>query len=276
MTEQHMLEPALSDQEFDDVALVEGAIALNLLIKPNINETWIAMTLENMLEELEQVLVHETDPQQKFAVFLRHFYHDFGFQGDADTFFASDNAFIDKVLERRKGIPVSLGAILLYLGERLGFPLQGVLFPTQFVLKLTWYGEKPLYINPFNGEYVSKSILRAWLIGQEGPTAKLKEADLKAADNSAVLGRWLAVLKGALLREEQYALALKCTDVALSFEPDDPYEVRDRGYIYQQLQCNQLAADDYQYFIDQCPRDPAAQLLKLQVNLLNSQTVTVH
>ena len=99
---------------------------------------------------------------------------------------------------------------------------------------------------------------------------------LKSVDNPTVIGRWLALLKSALLREERYTLALKCTDLALTFVPDDPYEIRDRGFIYQQLDCHQVALTDYQYFIDQCPDDPAAELLKNQVNAMSETQVTLH
>jgi regulator of sirC expression with transglutaminase-like and TPR domain len=64
--------------------------------------------------------------------------------------------------------------------------------------------------------------------------------------------------------------------LALTFVPDDPYEIRDRGFIYQQLDCHQIALSDYQYFIAHCPNDPAAELLKNQVNALSFEAITLH
>jgi regulator of sirC expression with transglutaminase-like and TPR domain len=151
-----------------------------------------------------------------------------------------------------------------------------VTFPTQFIIKLTWHGEKPLYVNPFDGEYISLHILTAWLKGQEGQLARVKSTHLDAADNPTVIGRWLALLKSSLLREERYTLALQCSNLALTFVPDDPYEIRDRGYIYQQLDCHQVATLDFQYFVDQCPDDPAAELLKNQINMMSETAVVVH
>lgn len=271
-----MTDLELFEQEIDECSLVEGALALNALIFPETDKPWVLHTLNTMFEELEHALVHESDEKQKFESFLRFFYHDWNFSGDSEQFFDSSNTQVERVLKRRKGIPVSLGALLLYFGERLGFPVVGVNFPSQFIVKVNWPQESPLYINPFNGEYVSKSILRAWLIGHEGPLAKLKPQDLAACDNPSVLGRWLAVIKGALLREDNFAQALVCTDIALSFVPDDPYEIRDRGFIYQQLDCQQLAVEDFQFFIDNCPEDPSSEMLKIQVNALSGHQVTLH
>lgn len=266
----------LFDEDFDVMELVEGALALNKAINPQTQVHWAEAELNRLVQEAELALVHEVNEKQRFESLLRLFYHQWGYQGDRDSYFHSENGFVDKVLETRKGIPVSLGAILLFIARKLGFPLTGVTFPTQFLLKLEWYGDKPLYINPFNGEYVSEHTLGAWLIGHKGPLAKLESKHLLETDNPTVIGRWLALLKSALLREERYTLALKCTDLALTFVPDDPYEIRDRGFIYQQLDCHQVALSDYQYFIDQCPDDPAAELLKNQVNAMSETQVTLH
>ena len=61
----------------------------------------------------------------------------------------------------------------------------------------------------------------------------------KEAKNSDVLMKWIAVLKSTFLREERYLDALKFINIALTLEPEDAFEVRDRGYIYQQLDCTQ-------------------------------------
>ncbi len=266
----------LFDEDFDAMELVEGALALNKAVNPETQVSWSEAELARLLSEAELALAQESQPQQRFSAFLALFYQQWGFEGDRNAYYDSANAFIDKVLQRRKGIPVSLGALLLYFGRKLGFPLEGVTFPTQFLVKLDWEGEKPVYINPYDGEYVSQHTLHAWLIGHSGPLAKLKAEHLETADNPTVIGRWLALLKSALLREERYTLALRCTDLALTFVPDDPYEIRDRGFIYQQLDCHQVALSDFQYFIDQCPDDPASELLRNQVSVLSENSVTLH
>ncbi|OIQ25543.1 SirB1 family protein [uncultured Vibrio sp.] len=266
----------LFDEDFDSMELAEGALMLNKAVDPKTEKKWAENELERLFMEAELALCHEVDEKLKFDAFLRLFYQEWGFQGDKEAYFNSNNAFIDKVLERRKGIPVSLGALILYLGRKLGFPIEGVTFPTQFILKLTWCGEKPLFVNPFDGEYVSLHTLTSWLKGQEGQLAKVKSKHLDAADNPTVIGRWLALLKSSLLREERYTLALQCSNLALTFVPDDPYEIRDRGYIYQQLDCHQIASTDFQYFVDQCPDDPAAELLKNQISAMSETAVVVH
>ncbi|CAM2904457.1 SirB1 family protein [Vibrio rarus] len=260
----------------DDLELVEGALRLSTKVDPTVNATWVELQLEKMLDEAELVLSKEVDEKARFDALLRLFYQEWGFQGDDETYFSSENAFIEKVLQRKKGIPVSLGALLLFFARKLGFPMHGISFPTQFLLVVKWPEALPEYINPFNGEYVAKHTLSSWLKGLEGNAAVLKTEHLSVADTSTVIGRWLAVLKGALMREEHYTKALACSNIALSLVPEDPYEIRDRGFIYQQLDCFQIARQDYQYFIDNCPEDPAAEMLKLQLKAINEEPVVLH
>lgn len=264
------------DEDFDELALVEGALILNQAVDSDTQVDWAKLELARLADELELELVNERDDKQRLDAFLRMFYHEWQFKGDAAAYYRSENAFIDKVLESRKGVPVSLGALLLYFGHKLNLPLVGVTFPTQFVIKVDWQDADAQFINPFDGEFVSRHTLGAWLIGADGPLVRLKSEHLENADHPTIIGRWLALLKSTLLAEEQYVMALKCTDLALSFMPDDPYEIRDRGFIYQQLDCPNVAISDYEYFIEHCPEDPAAELLKGQVNAMNQNRVVLH
>lgn len=111
----------LFDEDFDAMELVDGALALNKAINPDTRVDWARIELKRLLDDAELTLVNERDEKQRFESFLRLFYFEWGFSGDREAYYESHNAFIDKVLERRKGIPVSLGALLLYFGRQLGF-----------------------------------------------------------------------------------------------------------------------------------------------------------
>ncbi|MGX9417195.1 SirB1 family protein [Vibrio sp. WJH972] len=266
----------LFDEDFDAMELVDGALILNHAVDPETDVEWSKRELDRLLAEAEQELAHETHTQSRVDAFLRLFYHQWKFHGDQDAFFHSSNGFIDKVLEEKRGIPLSLGSLLLFFGRNLGLPFSPVMFPTQFLVRVDCADQPPMFINPFSGEYVSKHTLQAWLTGHKGPLTKLKNEDTQIADHPTIIGRWLALLKSSLLREERFLLALRCTDIALSFVPYDPHEIRDRGYIYQQLECHHVALTDYRYFVENCPDDPGAELLKNQISVLSNSQVTLH
>ncbi|KLV04692.1 MULTISPECIES: SirB1 family protein [Photobacterium] len=266
-----------TEQELAHMPLVEGAIEVTAAVDPSFPAGWVKVQLDRLAQEAEEALLDEPNASLRLDGLIRLFYREWGFRGDHEQYFSSDNVFLDKVLERRKGIPVSLGAIFLYLADKLELPVRGVGFPTQFVLKVEWYDAEPQFINPFDGEYLSKRVMGAWLKGHRGPFSELRSEYFNTAETIDILARWLTVMKSALLREGLFTEALRCSDVVLdAFRPGDPHEIRDRGYIYQQLECSHAAAMDYEYFIEQCPEDPAAELLKLQVAELHKEPLTLH
>lgn len=265
-----------TDEELEQMALVEGALEITAAADPAFPAGWVRLQLKKLAQEAEHALMDELNPHLRLEGLIRLFYREWGFQGDHQQYFSSDNVYLDKVLERKKGIPVSLGAIFLYLARHLELPVSSVGFPTQYMLKVDWYDGEQQFINPFDGEFVSQRTMAAWLKGHRGPFTELSCEDLEVAENTDILARWLTVMKSALLREENFADALRCSDLLLEFRPGDPHETRDRGYIYQQLDCSHVAAMDFEYFIEQCPEDPAAELLKMQVKALIEEPLTLH
>ncbi|MBD1568268.1 MULTISPECIES: SirB1 family protein [Aliivibrio] len=265
----------LCDENLDDRTLAEGALELNLAINPDTEIHWAKHKLQQMCQEAEQVLVHEPNDELRLERLIQLFYVEWGYCGDVNTYFNSENAFIEHVLKEKKGIPVTLGAVFLYLCQYMGFPVSAINFPTQLVLQIEWPNKKTQYFNPFDGQYLSQHLMTAWLIGYGGPLATIQPSHLEKVDNSTLLGRLLAVIKTACIREKNFSFALKCSDLALTMVPDDPFEIRDRGLIYQQLHCNDAAKNDLEYFIEQCPNDPSVLLMKEQVQLLLEQHPTV-
>lgn len=122
------------DEDFDNMSLAEGALALNEAIDPSTDVLWAKQELDRLAHEAEQALSVEVDEYQRFDALLRLFYQQWQFKEDVDNYYSSQNGFVDRVLKRRKGVPVSLGVIFIYLANRLNLPVSGVVFPTQFIV----------------------------------------------------------------------------------------------------------------------------------------------
>ena len=115
-----------------------------------------------------------------------------------------------------------------------------------------------------------------WLKGNIGPTAELFNEDLDEADNAEVIRKLLDTLKSALMEERQMELALGASQTLLQFNPEDPYEIRDRGLIYAQLECEHIALSDLNYFVEQCPEDPISEIIRAQINTIAHKQITLH
>jgi regulator of sirC expression with transglutaminase-like and TPR domain len=200
-------------------------------------------------------------------------YQQQGFKGDWQTFFEVDNALISKVLARRKGIPISLGVLLLDLLKACDFDARGICFPSGFLIRIN-LADEVLYLDPFTGELPTWDDLELKVRGQLGNHARLTSEMLKPDDNKTIIKRLINVLKAAYIQADVLALALLCSDILLRIDPDDAYEVRDRGFIFQQLDCYKLASSDFEFFIEQFPEDPIAGLLKQQIKQMDFEKHT--
>ncbi|ALP39551.1 SirB1 family protein [Aeromonas schubertii] len=214
-------------------------------------------------------------PEARRPALLALLYDELGFHGDWQDYFNSENCDLCAVLHRRCGIPVSLGIVLIQLGRTLGLKVEGLCFPGHFLVCFD-EGDSQVYVDPFNGEELSLHGVELLLRGALGNFATLSGQYLMPASQWEILERLLNVSKAALLREGRMNEALRCCELLLRMKPGDPLETRDRGFIYEQLDCPQFAAGDFEYFIEQCPDDPVADLLKAQLKALDLTPKTLH
>lgn len=213
--------------------------------------------------------------KNKLSALLEHVYQDQGYQGDWQTFFKVANTHMSQVLHRRKGIPMTLGIVLLEFLEHTGFNAQGICFPSGFIIQVNCEN-KVIYIDPFLGEFQTWAQLEVKVRGHLGNHAKLTLDMLKVDTHKVVIKRLLNIMKAAYLQESSFELALLCCDILLRIDPQDVYERRDRGFLFQQLDCVNLAVHDFEFFIKKFPEDPMVSTLKKQIIEMNFNKPVIH
>lgn len=255
--------------------LYEEMIRLNQLVDENLTKPQI-FGLMSALTKKAKYAVNGTTEGERIDQLLAFLYQDQGFKCHPEEYFYTDNLLLQKVLRNRRGMPVSLGAVLLYLASVLDLPLYPVNFPTQFVVRAEFINEQgrkeTRFINPWDGSPLSFERMGKWIEGELGFGAELHRQYLSVANQEDLLERLESVFKMALTREGKYPEALRLIEYRLMFEPEDPYEIRDRGMVLASMDCFQAAYDDLSYFIDQCPDDPSAKMLKLEMVGLEKQS----
>jgi regulator of sirC expression with transglutaminase-like and TPR domain len=181
-----------------------------------------------------------------------------GFEGNREQYGDTRNSFLNEVLERRLGIPITLSVVYIEVGRHAGLNLYGVSFPSHFLVKaVDERGE--LIIDPFNrGAIVSIDDLRGRLKQIYGRPVQLHPAMLKAASTRQVLARILRNLKAIYLSGADWPRALGALDRILMLEPRSFEEILERATLYERLECFSAALDDFQSFLTQAPEHPAA------------------
>jgi regulator of sirC expression with transglutaminase-like and TPR domain len=267
---------SLADFEFNKVPLCDGMVQISEIIRDDFNAQYVYDELEN-LASMAREEISEARPQEwQLEKLISLFYGEWGFGDKRGVYRLSDALWLDQVLKQRQGSAVSLGAIFLWVAHRLDIPLVPVIFPTQMILRGEWLDGEMWLINPFNGETLNEHTLDVWLKGNISPVAELFNEDLDEADNAEVIRKLLDTLKSALMEERQMELALRASEVLLQFNPEDPYEIRERGLIYVQLECDHVALNDLSYFVEQCPEDPISEMIRAQINSIAHKPITLH
>jgi regulator of sirC expression with transglutaminase-like and TPR domain len=123
----------------------------------------------------------------------RHLFDDLGFQGDVDEYSHPRNSLLDSVLERRRGIPITLSVVLLEVARRLQVPLDGVGLPGHFLVRDRV--DADLFVDPFWRVQLDRSGVEKVFHALHGPNAKLEEKFLDPVGNRAILARMLTNLR---------------------------------------------------------------------------------
>lgn len=270
MFEKKLVQPL--KQAISNRDMLTASMLLASRFAPNMNVSSYLAKIDSFLEDVNAKIKPQGDEEERFYQLLNYFYTSLAFSGSDRDYFASRYSLLNQVVDYRTGIPVSLAVLFCHLAKKLGFKVDGVNFPGHFLIRYQISEHRVLFFNPLDGKQFDWQDLENMYFGivNDGDEESMPEEVLQAATVEQVVVRQLHNLKAAFIKEEAFQQALLAVELLVELCPDDPYERRDRGFLLHQLDCPQVAMADYQFFIRQCPQDPAAQLLKLQIRHLNT------
>ena len=145
--------------------LETGALLLSRTVNAELDAGDCCARLDALADRCRQLIAEPATTREKCRVLNRVLFHEHGLRGDTENYSNPLNSFLDQVLVRRKGIPISLSIVYLLVGERLGLPLEPVGLPGHFVVGC--YEETvPFFIDPFNaGQFLDADQVFALLKG---------------------------------------------------------------------------------------------------------------
>lgn len=176
------------------------------------------------------------------------------FKGNRENYFDPRNSYLNEVLDRRIGIPISLSILYWSLADRLGVCLEGVNLPAHFMLRLA-DSEQPLFIDPFHsGELLDREGCERRLTEVTRRPITLSEGHLAPCPARSVVTRMLRNLKAIYLGIHDFASALDVQRRLAAAVADEPEELRDLGMICLQLDRIGEAIDPLQSYLDARPQ----------------------
>ncbi len=237
------------EQELD---LAEAALLIAADEYPGLDIPAYLARLDAMARAARERLPEDADLEETIVALNRFLFIEQGFAGNTRDYYDPRNSFLNEVIDRRLGIPITLSILYMEIGRRLGLALEGVSFPGHFLVKFSTR-EGDVVLDPFYGGVpLSEEDLLDRLEEAYGEAATVRAPLpqlLHTAGKREILVRMLRNLKGIYLRTENYAKALAAANRILLIEPELPEELRDRGRLHERLECFRAAADDYAHYL---------------------------
>ena len=238
-------------QPDSEINLAEAALMIARVEYPELDVATYLERIHALAEEVRDRLpkdAHAGDILNKLNEVL---FIEKGFGGNSDHYYDPKNSFLNDVIDRKLGIPISLSILYIELGKELGLPLAGVSFPGHFLVKLE-IDDGAIVLDPyFGGISLSEEDLEERL--QEFYGEELKRQHfyglLATSSNRDIVVRVLRNLRNLYMQEEQWTKALTMADYMVNVDSDRADALKARAVIYDKLECYTSALKDYKYFL---------------------------
>jgi regulator of sirC expression with transglutaminase-like and TPR domain len=215
---------------------------------------------------LRERIAGEAAPERQLATLNALMFGEEGFRGNAASYYDPRNSYLNQVLERRLGIPITLSVVVIEVGRRAGLPLSGLGFPAHFLV--AYETEPRLLVDPFNcGRLLSAGDCQELLLQAFGSSVRLEPRYLLPSSPRDILARLIGNLKLAYQRAGDLPRALRASE-QLSVVQPSAAELRDRGLMRFRLADFQGASADLGQYLEFEPAAPDAAAIRRQLALI--------
>ena len=252
-------------REDGSILLFEAALSLGQDIEPDLDLSVPQIELDTLAATLQKRLPADASAVQKLRILNHFFYQDLGFCGNANDYYHPDNSYLHRVINTRRGIPISLAMVYIELAQQIGLQIRGISFPGHFLMKLS-VQSGDIILDPFNGSSLSREELEERLEPFIAPRPDGVEPPLgtylQPAPARSILVRMLGNLKTVFVEQREWQRLLAVQERLVILLPDDITERRDRGLAYARLECPQAALQDIERYLAQRPYAADAETLR--------------
>ena len=221
------------DAELGPADLELGAVLIAAEEYPALDLRAVPAVLDQLGERASERLAGVTAGAERVERLNRFVFGEEGFAG-ASEYYDPRNSYLNEVLARRCGIPITLAIVYMAVARRAGVDARGISFPGHFLVRCA--GRDEQIVDAFHGRTISLAEIEARLANALGPDAALQpELHLRDAGTREILVRMLANLQRIFGSNGDAERLLACCDRIVLLLPSDPVALRDRALVYQRL-----------------------------------------
>jgi regulator of sirC expression with transglutaminase-like and TPR domain len=190
-----------------------------------------------------------------------------GFRGNRESYYDPRNSYLNEVIDRRTGIPITLTVVYIEVAKRIGFPIKGVGLPFHFIAKHEAEGGD-LFIDPFNaGGLLGLAGCADLIARMSGGKLELRPEHLAAVSTKQILTRMLSNLVGVNSASD-HPRALAAIERILLINPDSTPHIRDRGLLLAAVGDRTAAIAELERYLELALDAPDADTIREQVKTI--------
>ncbi|HET9930755.1 MAG TPA: tetratricopeptide repeat protein [Polyangiaceae bacterium] len=260
------------DAELD---LVEGAATVARIEYPGLRAARVRARLDELAAPLARLGLARLPALAQARALADHLHVVNGFRGNADNYFDPSNSFINVVLERRLGIPITLAVVYVEVARRVGVSARGVGFPGHFLVRVDDRRDT-VVLDPFFGGEVLDRVALGNLLQRVAPRMTLRDEMLDPVSVKQLVARMLMNLRGIYAARADSGRLLAVLDHLIDLMPEAADEVRDRGFLCARLGAPRAAVADLRRYVDALPHAGDVAEVRRAIERLEASAAPLH
>lgn len=251
--------PDLEDETID---LIRASLVVARTEYPRLDLEKYAARIESLAGRVAG-LTPDHNPHHALEALNRVLFDEVNLSGNREDYYDPRNSFINDVLDRGLGIPITLSIVYMEVARRVGLRLSGIGLPGHFLLKHYTENGKEALIDCFNrGDILSRQDCQSRLDEIYSGEMKLRPEFLHPITRRQILTRMLNNLKTVYLSTRNFRKALPIADLILVIYPDSAEDLKQRALLRYSLGMHRLAAEDLDEYLRKSPEAPDAEEIK--------------
>jgi regulator of sirC expression with transglutaminase-like and TPR domain len=236
-----------------DIDLARAALQIARFEYPRLSIEPYLHKLDRMADEIRERLPEGFYPLKIIQTINRYLFDDLQFIGNTEDYYDPRNSYLNDVIDRRTGIPITLSIVYLEIARRIDFPMVGIGLPGHFIIRPN-FEEAGIFVDPFHrGEILFEQDCADRLSQIYQQPVKLEAHFLTTVSEHQILVRMLTNLKYIYLNGQRWEKTIETIDLLLLLIPNHPIELRDRGLIYYRLRELDRARQDLGFYLALLP-----------------------
>ena len=219
--------------------LVEKSLKFAQILEyPDLNVDEYIQKINEIGKSLKESINDVKNPTYLISMLNEHFFENLGFSGDDNDYFDPKNNFLNNVIDKKSGLPITISIIYAEVAKFIGLDLKIIGFPSHVLVK---YNEE-MILDPFyDGRLLDVDDLQEILDTNFDGQLKFQPEFLDEIESEQILVRLARNLKNSYVQSFVYDKALRCTNMVLAIEPESPEEIRDKGILEERLLNSEIA-----------------------------------